>query len=311
MSVYAMQRELGPVLPDLHLLTVLAQTQSFTQTAQRLGVSKASVSARINELEKSAGVPLVRRTTRSVVLTEAGSRLAQDIEASFARIAESFSHVKDLAGAPRGLVRVTAPVALGRQVIAPALPSFLLQYPEVRLELDLSDRLINLAQEGFDLSIRHTDNPPDTYVAWPLCETRSILVASQSYLQRRGTPEHPSQLADHDCLMYLRDLDRTWSFEKTRARKKSERISVPVNGPLRANNSEVLREAALGGLGIALLPDFTATDLLKHGQLQHVLADWKPVGFFGQQIYAIRPWTAQVPRAVRVLVDHFRQSFNQ
>ncbi len=306
-----MQRELGPVLPDLHLLTVLAQTQSFTQTAQRLGVSKASVSARINELEKSAGVPLVRRTTRSVVLTEAGSRLAQDIEASFARIAESFSHVKDLAGAPRGLVRVTAPVALGRQVIAPALPAFLLQYPEVRLELDLSDRLINLAQEGFDLAIRHTDNPPDTYVAWPLCETRSILVASESYLQRRGAPDHPSQLADHDCLMYLRDLDRTWSFEKSRGRKKNERISVPVSGPLRANNSEVLREAALGGLGIALLPDFTASDLLKHGQLQQVLPDWKPVGFFGQHIHAIRPWSAQVPRAVRVLVDHLRQSFKK
>lgn len=306
-----MQRELGPVLPDLHLLTVLAQTQSFTQTAQRLGVSKASVSARISELEKSAGVPLVRRTTRSVVLTEAGQRLAQDIEASFARIAESFSHVKDLAGAPRGLVRVTAPVALGRQVIAPALPAFLLQYPEVRLELELSDRLLNLAQEGFDLAIRHTDNPPDTYVAWPLCESRSLLVATQSYLQRRGTPDHPSVLADHDCLMYLRDLDRTWSFEKTRGRKKSERISVPVNGPLRANNSEVLREAALGGLGIALLPDFTASDLLQHGQLQHVLPDWKPVGFFGQQIYAIRPWTAQVPRAVRVLVDYLRTSFKQ
>lgn len=304
-----MQRELGPVLPDLHLLTVLAQTQSFTRTAQRLGVSKASVSARIAELEKSAGVPLVRRTTRSVVLTEAGSRLAQDIEASFARIAESFGHVKDLAGAPRGLLRVTAPVALGRQVIAPALPAFLLRYPEVRLELDLSDRLINLAQEGFDLAIRHADTPPDTYVAWRLCETRSLLVASQSYLQRRGTPEHPSALAAHDCLMYLRGLDRTWSFEKTRGRRKSERITVPVSGSLRANNSEVLREAVLGGLGIALLPDFSASDLLQRGQLQHVLPDWKPVGFFGQYIHAIRPWSAQVPRAVRCLVDHLRQSF--
>lgn len=86
---------------------------------------------------------------------------------------------------------------------------------------------------------------------------------------------------------------------------------MPVIGPLRTNNSEVLREAALGGLGIALLPDFTATDFLQHGQLQHVLPDWKPVGFFGQQIYAIRPWTAQVPRAVRCLVDHLKQSFKQ
>lgn len=306
-----MHRELGPVLPDLHLLTVLAQTQSFTQTARRLGVSKASVSARINELEKAAGVPLVRRTTRSVVLTEAGLGLAQDIEASFARIAESFDNVKDLAGAPRGLLRVTAPVALGRQVIAPALASFLTQYPDIRLELDLSDRILNLAQEGFDLAIRHTDNPPDTYVAWRLCESRSLLLASQDYLRRRGVPEHPSALAEHDCLMYLRDLDRTWSFEKIRGRKRSERISVPVNGPLRANNSEVLREAVLGGLGIALLPDFTASDALRHAQLQPVLPDWKPVGFFGQHIHAIRPWTAQVPRSVRCLVDHLRQSFKQ
>lgn len=306
-----MQQELGSVLPDLHLLTVLAQTQSFTRTAQRLGISKGSVSAHIAKLEKSVGVPLVRRTTRSVVLTEAGSRLAQDIEVSFARIAESFGHVHDLAGAPRGLLRVTAPVALGRQVIAPALPAFLSRYPEVRLELDLSDRLINLAQEGFDLAIRHADNPPDTYVAWRLCETRSLLVASRSYLQRRGTPEHPSALADHDCLMYLRGLDRTWSFEKTRGRRKSERITVPVSGPLRANNSEVLREAVLGGLGIALLPDFSASDLVQRGRLQHVLADWKPVGFFGQYIHAIRPWTAQVPRAVQCLVEHLRDVFAQ
>jgi DNA-binding transcriptional LysR family regulator len=324
-----MQRELAPVLSDLHLLTVLAKTQSFTQTARQLGVSKASVSVRISELEKAAGVPLVRRTTRSVVLTEAGLGLAQDIDASFARISESFDQVKDLAGAPRGLLRVTAPVALGRQVIAPALPAFVKLYPEIRLELDLSDRLINLPQEGFDLAIRHTDNPPDTYVAWRLCESRSLLVASQSYLQLRGVPQHPSDLTDHDCLMYLRDPDnRAWSFEKTRsrlgasvrsrrsgsmpnARKQGERISVPVSGPLRANNSEVLREAVLGGLGVGLLPDFTAVDALKLGHLQQVLPDWKPVGFFGQHIHAIRPWTAQVPRAVRALVEHLKQSFKQ
>lgn len=304
-----MQRELGTVLPDLHLLTVLAQTQSFTQTARQLGVSKASVSMRINELEKAVGVPLVRRTTRSVVLTEAGQRLSDEVETSFARIADSFDTVKDLAGTPRGLVRLTAPVALGRQVIAPSLPTFLKQYPEIRLELDLSDRLVNLAQEGFDLAIRHTDNPPDTYVAWRLCGSKSLLVASQSYLKSHGMPDHPAALADHACVMYLRDRDRTWSFEKVRGRKRSERISVPVQGPLRANNSEVLREAVFGGLGIGLLPDFTAGDAVRRGILQHVLPEWKPVGFFGQHIYAIRPWTAQVPLAVRSLVDHLKQRF--
>ena len=305
-----MQRELGPVLPDLHLLTVLAETQSFTQTARRLGISKASVSVRVSELEKAVGVPLVRRTTRSVVLTEAGQHLAQDMADSFAHIAQSFDRVKDLAGAPRGLVRVTAPVALGRQVIAPAVPAFLKRFPEIRLELDLSDRLVNLAQEGFDLAIRHTDNPPDTYVAWRLCGSKSLLVAAQSYLDSRNAPNHPAELADHACVMYLRDRERTWSFEKMRNRKRNERISVAVKGPIRANNSEVLREAVLGGEGIGLLPDFTAGDAIERGAVRHVLPDWKPVGFFGQHIYAIRPWTAQVPRAVRCLVDHLKQSFN-
>lgn len=305
-------QQLGPVLQDLHLLTVLSHTQSFTQTAGRLGVSKASVSHRISELEKAAGVPLVRRTTRSVALTEAGLRLVEEIEASFAHIAQSFDDVKDLAGAPRGLLRVTAPVALGRQCVAPALPAFLHRFPEIRLELDLSDQLINLAQEGFDLAIRHTDSPPETYVAWTLCESRSLLVASQDYLKRRGVPEHPSALAGHDCLMYLRDRNsKAWSFENVLSHNRSERISVPVSGPLRANNSEVLRDAVLGGLGIGLLPDFTASDALKQNQLQLVLPDWKPVGFFGQQIHAIRPWSAQVPRTVQCFVDHLRHSFKQ
>lgn len=306
-----MHSELAPVLSNLHLLTVLAQTQSFTQTARRLGISKASVSMRISELEKAAGVPLVRRTTRSVVLTEAGQQLAQDIQGDFARISESFDHVRDLAGKPRGLIRVTAAVALGRQVIAPALSTFLLQYPEIRLELDLSDRLVNLAQEGFDLAIRHTDSPPETYVAWRLCGSRSLLVASQEYLERRGVPTDPRELAQHDCLMYLRDPARSWGFERLRGRKRGERISVPVNGPLRANNSEVLREAVLGGLGIGLLPDFSANQAIKEGLLQHVLPEWKPVGFFGQHIYAIRPWSAQVPRAVRCLVEYLRQVFRR
>jgi DNA-binding transcriptional LysR family regulator len=174
-------KQLVQVLPDLHLLTVLAQTQSFTQTARRLGLSKASVSVGISELEKAAGIPLVRRTTRSVRLTEAGQRLVEGIETPFATIAQNFDNLRNLAGAPRGLVRVTAPVALGRQRVAPALPGFLRRYPEIRLELDLSDRLINLAQEGFDLAIRHTDSPPETYVAVRLCEDRKSTRLNSSH----------------------------------------------------------------------------------------------------------------------------------
>ncbi|HSV45145.1 MAG TPA: LysR family transcriptional regulator [Ramlibacter sp.] len=297
-----------PAFADLHLLTVLAQTRSYTQAARRLGISKASVSMRIGELERTAGVPLVRRTTRSVGLTAAGQQLVDDTQDAFTRIEQSFAGVRDLAGAPRGLVRVTAPVALGRQHIAPGLPAFLQAHPEIRLELDLSDRFVNLAQEGFDLAIRHAQAPPDTHVAWVLCESRALLVASPAYLRRHGTPSHPSELAEHQCLLYLRDgASQGWAFEREGGRK-SERVLVAVRGPLKANNSEVLREALLGGLGIGLLPDFSAAGWLEPRKLVPLLPRWRPQGFFGDKLYAIRPWSSQVPRAVQCFVDHLRQS---
>jgi DNA-binding transcriptional LysR family regulator len=302
----------APVFSDLHLLTVLAQTRSYTQAARRLGISKATVSMRIAELERACGVPLVRRTTRSVGLTEAGQRLVDDTHAAFTRIEQSFAGVKDLAGAPRGLVRVTAPLALGRQHVAPTLAAFFRSYPEIRLELDLTDRLVNLAQEGFDLAIRHAHAPPDTHVAWVLCPSRSVLVASSEYLRRRGAPGHPSELADHQCLLYLRaTAGQSWIFEREGGRKPAEKVMVAVNGPLRVNNSEVLREAVLGGAGIGLLPDFSAAGHLGPRQLVQVLPQWQPRGFFGERLYAIRPWSAQVPRAVQCFVDHLRRTLAQ
>ena len=298
-----------PEFADLHLLTILGETRSYTQAARRLGISKASVSTRIADLERAAGVPLVRRTTRSVGLTQAGQQLAEETRGSFERIAQSFAGIRDLAGHPRGLLRVSAPVALGRQVVAPTLPAFLQQYPEIRLELDLNDRLVNLPQEGFDLAIRHTQAPPETHVAWQLCPSRSLLVASADYLKRNGRPGHPSELEHHACLLYLRDTaGQSWSFERGSGRK-AERVAVAVDGPLRANNSEVLRDAVLGGLGIALLPDFSAAAHLGPKQLLALLPEWRPLGFFGDAVYAIRPWAPQVPRAVQCLVDHLRSVF--
>ncbi|MEJ8838650.1 LysR family transcriptional regulator [Ramlibacter sp. AN1133] len=298
----------APAFADLHLLTVLAETRSYTQAARRLGISKASVSGRIAELERVAGVPLVRRTTRSVGLTQAGQQLVDETRGAFERIAQSFDGIRDLAGSPRGLLRVSAPVALGRQHVAPILPAFLRQYPEIRLDLDLSDRFVNLAQEGFDVAIRHTQAPPETHVAWQLCPSRSLLVASPEYLRRHGTPRHPSELAQHACLAYLRQGGhQAWSFERGTGRK-AERVVVNVEGPFRANNSEVLRDAVLAASGIALLPDFSAAAHLGPRQLVPLLAEWRPLGFFGDAIYAIRPWSPQVPRAVQCLVEHLRQS---
>jgi DNA-binding transcriptional LysR family regulator len=298
-------KKIDALWSHVHWLSVLASLGSFTAAANRLGVSKAAMSHRIAELEDAAGVALVRRTTRSVRLTDAGQQLVDATRTPFVEIEKSFERVKDLAGEPRGLLRVTAPVALGRQRIVPLIPAFLRQFPDLRIELDVSDRLISLAQEGFDLAIRHVASVPDTHVAWALCETRSVLVATRGYLRRRGVPKTPHDLANHDCLHYLRGGDTpTWSFEP--ARKKGARLSVPVRGTFAANNSEVLREAALGGVGIALLPDFSASREIAAKKLVIVLPEWSSVGAFGDRLYAIRPYATHVPRPVRAFVAFLR-----
>lgn len=299
-------KKIDALWSHVHWLSVLGSLRSFTAAAQRLGVSKAAMSHRIGELEHAAGVSLVRRTTRSVRLTDAGQQLVDSTQSPFVQIERSFERVKDLAGEPRGVLRVTAPVALGRQQIAPLIPVFLKQYPEVRIELDVSDRLLSLAQEGFDLAIRHVAAVPDTHVAWTLCSTRAMLVATGAYLRKRGTPASPRDLADHDCLHYLRGTETpTWCFEPLKGRKG--RLNVAVRGSFAANNSELLREAALGGLGIALLPDFSAAREMAAGRLTTVLPDWRSVGSFGDKLYAIRPYATHVPRSVRAFVGFLQK----
>ena len=308
------ERRIETLWSHVHWLSVLGMLGSYTAAAQRLGVSKAALSQRINELERAAGVPLVARTTRSARLTEAGQQLVDATGSAFETIASAFAGIRDLAATPRGRVRVTAPVALARQVIVPLLPAFLRAHPLVRIELDLSDRLVPLAQEGFDLGVRHTPAPPETHVAWTLCATRSLLVASRAYLRRRGTPQAPADLAQHDCLPYLRAGEASvWQLQPLQADPgqggaAGPEVTVPVSGGFVANNSEALREVALAGLGIALLPDFSARDALRAGKLVVVLPDWQPVGSFGEHLYAIRPFSPQVPRAVQALVQHLRDS---
>jgi len=297
----------------VHWLTVLAQQGSFTAAALRLGVSKAAVSQRLAELERQLGVALVQRTTRSVRLTEAGQRLVDETRSAFDHIAQSFAQVQELAGALRGRVRVTAPVALARQHLVPLLAQFLARHPQVQVELDLSDRLQALAREGYDLAIRHTATVPDTHVAWRLCATHSVLVASPVYLAQHGEPRQPADLQQHRCLSYPRPQELpAWTLRRisigTAPEGEPLRETVNIQVLLAANNSEALRDAALAGLGIALLPDFSAQAALQTGQLRRVLPDWLPEGTFAGQIYALRPYSAHVPQAVQALVGFLREA---
>nr|WP_315593868.1 LysR substrate-binding domain-containing protein [uncultured Cupriavidus sp.] len=299
----------------LHWLVVLQQQGSFSKAAARLGVSKASMSQHITDLEKAAGITLVQRTTRSASLTDAGRQLVESMRGAFEQIATGYANVRDLAGAPRGFLRVTAPVAFARQQLVPRLPDFLRQYPQIQLELDMSDRLRPLAQEGFDIAVRHTSTPPETHVAWTLAATRTLLVANRSYLRSRGTPETPEALLEHACLHYPRAQGTaTWTFIPAVAEpgaRHADPVTIPVTGPLAVNNSEALRDAAIEGLGIALLPDFSAQSALETGRLVEILPQWRPTGAFGDWLYAIRPYSAHASRVSQVFVDYLRETFSE
>ncbi|MGE8603765.1 LysR family transcriptional regulator [Bordetella trematum] len=298
----------------LHRLTVLHQQGSFSKAAARLGISKASMSQHITDLERAAGVALVRRSTRSASLTDAGRQLVESMRGAFEQIAAGYADVRDLAGEPRGHLRVTAPVAFARQQLVPRLAGFLRQYPQIRLELDMSDRLRPLAEEGFDIAVRHTAAPPETHVAWTLSATRSLLVASPAYLSATGMPQTPQALCIHACLHYPRRQGQaTWTFVAADAAATSaphgDPVTVAVSGPLAVNNSEALRDAALDGMGIALVPDFSAQAALDDGRLIEVLPQWRAAGVFGEWLYAIRPYSAHASRVSQVFVDFLRTAF--
>lgn len=290
----------------IHSLIILEEVGSYTAAAVRLGISKSAVSQRIAELEKVMGMTLVQRTTRSVRLTEAGKQLVDSSRDYFEGIERNFVQLRDSLRDPRGIVRVTAPAALARQQIVPRLAEFLRQYPDIRIELELSDQIVSLAKEGFDLAIRHSETVPDTHIAWRLCKTEAVLVATKRYLSERGTPRSPEELANHNCLHYFRRGQiPAWSFQKDG--RNANRITVPVAGPLATNNSEALREAALSNLGIALVPDFSAEKDLSEGRLIRVLPNWKSVGAFGGNLHAVRPYSPYIAKPVRLFVDFLRE----
>jgi DNA-binding transcriptional LysR family regulator len=294
----------------LHWLTVLDEQQSYTRAAERLDISKSAISQKIKELENLAGVALVQRTTRSVRLTEAGKELVEDLKSPFAQIEQSFSSIRDSSGPIRGSVRVTAPVAFSRQHLVPKISSFLKTYPQVKIQLEVSDKIVSLASDGFDLAIRHSDTISETCVAMPLCTTRILLVASPEYLSKHRIPVQPSDLAQHKCIYYPRGTaSPKWSFQHKN--KEGAVESVSVNGIFAANNSEVMRDAAINDLGIAMLPDFSVRDAIAAGQLYEVLPDWKIIDEFSNNLYIVRSYSAKVPKAVSEFSRWLRTQFSE
>ena len=262
-------------LPDFEGLAVFAkvvEARSFAGAAKELSLSKATVSKAVSRLEARLGTRLFNRTSRRLALTDAGRGLvarAANIlhEAEAAESDTLFQSVN-----PRGLVRLAAPMSFGLLKIAPLMPDFLKAYPEVQIDLHLSDQMVDVIGEGFDAVLRIAALPDSSLVARRLCGVETFLVAAPSYLKARGRPKHPMNLAEHACLgyAYLTTPD-TWRF----THKNGESATVhPAGGPLRVNNGDAMVPALIAGLGLGVLPDFILRGALADGTLERVIPDW-------------------------------------
>lgn len=286
-------------MADLNDMVVFAQVvaaNGFTEAARRLGVSKSSVSKSITRLEHALGVRLLNRSTRGMSLTEVGTAYHEHC----VRIADEAAQAADLVGElrsqPRGVLKITCPVAFGRLHVAPAVASYLAQNPQLRIELATTDRVVDLVSEGFDIAIRIRHEPSPQLVARELAVVRRVICATPGYFARFGIPATPQELTRHNCLHYT----HFGSHAQWRLQGAAGTVVVPVNGALRVNDDDVLSRAVLEGLGIALLPTFIVSRELRSGLLQRVLPDFAPLE---RHIYAVHLPNSHLPAKVRGFVD--------
>lgn len=293
-----MDKSLLAQIEDMAVFTTVVEQGSFSGAARRLGLAKSAVSKRVVRLEENLGVRLLNRSTRSLSMTEAGKVIQERASQSLSLLAEARDRVANLVEAPRGLLRVTASVAFGRLCLAPLLPEFLRTYPEIRIQLTLLDRMVDLAEEGYDVAIRLTRSLPDFVVAKALMPIDYVVCASPAYLRGKAVG-HPAELVGLNCLYYgYQGFTDEWTFVRA-----LERETVKVESNIVVNSSEVVRHLMLDGVGIGLVARYTVAEELRSGSLQRLLPEWQPVGPFGQTAYAI--WLPQIhlPPKVRAFVD--------
>jgi len=261
-------------LPDFEALAIFAKVaefQSFARAAVELKLSKPTISKAVTRLEQRLGATLFNRTSRKLALTEAGQRLLARAGAMLAEGEAAESEALLQSQSPRGLLRIAAPMSFGVMHIAPLLPLFFRDYPEVSVDMHLSDDLVDIVGEGYDGAIRIAALPDSSLVARRLCGMRLYLLASPAYLKAHGRPKHPLHLSEHLGLTYSYQLRQgAWSFRK----KDGEVATVRPNGPLRVNNGEAMLPSIIGGIGIGILPDFIAGEAIAQKQVEILLPEW-------------------------------------
>jgi DNA-binding transcriptional LysR family regulator len=262
-------------LPDfegLAMFAKVAEERSFAGAARALNVSVATVSRAVARLEERLGARLLNRTSRQLALTEFGTTIADSAMKVYREAEAAEGAARELSARPRGLIRLSVPMSFGVRWVAPLLPAFFREYPDVSVDLHLSDATVDLVGQGFDAGLRIAVLPDSSLVARKLCAVAPLVVASPDYLEQHGEPRHPSELDAHACLGYAhRARSDVWRFTHL---DSGEEVAIKPAGPLRVTNSEALMPTVLAGLAIAEFPEFMCADEVRNGRLVPILRDW-------------------------------------
>jgi len=288
-----------PKLPDFEAIAIFAKVvelRSFAAAATDLALSKATVSKAVARLEQRLGARLFNRTSRRLALTDAGRTLAARAAQLLADGEAAESDVLSQSAAPRGLVRLAAPMTFGVKVMAPLLSDFLARYPDIAVDLHLSDAMVDLIGDGFDVGVRIASLPDSSLVARRLCPMPRYTVAAPAYLKKYGRPTHPMHLAEHRCFAYAYlSTPNIWHYTNA----AGEQASVRPLSQLRVNNGEALLPALIAGLGIADLPDFIVGDAIAAKQVEVILPDWRQIE---GAVHLVMPPGSPRPARVEVLI---------
>jgi DNA-binding transcriptional LysR family regulator len=293
--------ELFALLPDMATFARVVDAGNFSVAARQLGSTPSTVSRQIKRLEEAFGTRLLERSTRSIRLTDSGTQVYRYCRDIVGAASGAIDVAGQVVGEPRGKVTVSAPGAFARSVIHPLIPEFLRNWPDVDIQLVFTDREIDPLRDDVDLVIRLTRSPPLNLAARKLGAVRWLLCASPAYLAARGTPDEPRDLARHECL-YLGETvdDNRWHF-----RRGTETQSIEVRGRYVANHAGARLDAALQDLGIAILPDFSATRALGEGRLVQVLDGWEfEARSYMGPVWLLYPPNRFLPSRVRALIDY-------
>jgi DNA-binding transcriptional LysR family regulator len=280
---------------------VVAEAGSISEAARRLRLSKSVVSERLAEIERSLGATLLHRTTRKLTLTEDGIAFLERATRIVREIEDAASDMAERRGTLAGPLRIAAPVTFGRMHLGPALYPFLAEHPDIELSLELDDRRVDPSSDGYDAIIRHGAIADSRLVAWKLAKSRRVLVASPEYLTRCGTPGSLPELAGHRGIFYTNRGVADWRFQGP-----DGPVLIRARLGLRVNNGDMIRDAAIAGLGIALLPTFVAGPAVAAGTLSAIDVGFQPDAEF---IYMAHPEGRHPSAKLRAIADHLKKAF--